>query len=449
MKKYIVFLGFFISQITLSQSVTSNLDKAVKTLLASSPMYSGSLSFYVAEENGKLVYEYQSQKGLSTASTMKIFTAAAALETLGENYAYTTKVAFDNNLYISSNGDPSLGSTRFEGKKPEDFLSQIISALKAKNISKIKGDIIIDDTCFDFQKTPGGWPYNDMGNYYGAGVWGVNWRENQFDINTFGNEFKSFSINTDDLKIVNAVKTEGTSDKSIIYTSPYSDLVYVNGTLPEKEMKISGATPNPPKQLAFELVEELKKQKIDFRGKIVINSERIINGDNPLLFPLNKVILEYKSPTLDQLVSWFLKKSINLYGETFVKTMAKEKTENPTFDSGIKYLKKFWKEKGIDERMINFVDGSGLSPQNYASAKAEVQALLWAKKQPWFTAYYDGFPIMANAMKMKSGSIKDSRAFAGYHTSKAGKNYVFAIIMNNYQANDLSDALYKVLNVLK
>ena len=150
MKKYIVFLGFFISQITLSQSVTSNLDKAVKTLLASSPMYSGSLSFYVAEENGKLVYEYQSQKGLSTASTMKIFTAAAALETLGENYAYTTKVAFDNNLYISSNGDPSLGSTRFEGKKPEDFLSQIISALKAQNISKIKGDIILDDTCFAF-----------------------------------------------------------------------------------------------------------------------------------------------------------------------------------------------------------------------------------------------------------------------------------------------------------
>ena len=201
--------------------------------------------------------------------------------------------------------------------------------------------------------------------------------------------------------------------------------------------------------MAFELVEELKKQKIDFKGKIVINSERMINGDNPLMFPLNKVILEYQSPTLDQLVFWFLNKSINLYGETFVKTMAKEKTQTPTFESGVKYLKNFWKEKGIDGRMINFVDGSGLSPQNYASAKAEVQALLWAKKQPWFTSYYDGFPVMANAMKMKSGSIKDSRGFAGYHASKAGKKYVFAIIMNNYQAEDLSNALYKVLNVLK
>ena len=99
--------------------------------------------------------------------------------------------------------------------------------------------------------------------------------------------------------------------------------------------------------------------------------------------------------------------------------------------------------------MINFVDGSGLSPQNYASSKAEVQALLWAKKQSWFDAYYDGFPVMANGMKMKSGSIKDSRAFAGFHTSATGKKYVFSIIMNNYQANDLSNALYNVLNVLK
>ncbi len=32
--------------------------------------------------------------------------------------------------------------------------------------------------------------------------------------------------------------------------------------------------------------------------------------------------------------------------------------------------------------MINFADGSGLSPQNYVAAKAEVQALLYAKNNP-------------------------------------------------------------------
>lgn len=449
MKKPFLFFIFCFVHIVFGQSVKEDLDKAVKSLLASAPMYSGSLSFYVADEEGNVVYEFQGNKGLSTASTMKIFTAAAALETLGKDYTYTTKVAYDNNLYISSNGDPALGSWRYEGNKPEDFKQKIIEALQSKNISKISGDLIMDDTFFDFQKIPGGWPYNDMGNYYGAGVWGVNWRENQFDINTFGKDFKGFNVNLEGVKFVNDVRTEGTGDRSVIYTHPYSNVAYINGALPAREMKISGAMPNPPRQLALEIIEELKKQNIDFKGKVIINSERIINGEQPLKFPVNNLLFSCQSPTLDKLVYWFLKKSINLYGETFVKTIAKEKTGSSTFENGIKYLKNFWKQKGIDERMINFVDGSGLSPQNYASAKAEVEALIWAKKQPWFSVYYGGFPVLGNGMKMKSGSIKDSRAFAGYHTSKSGKNYVFSIIMNNYQASDLSDALYKVLNTLK
>ncbi len=438
-----VFQSFF-----AQKTIQEQLDVKVNQLLASEPMYSGSLSFYVSDENGNKIYEYQANKGLSTASTMKIFTAAAALETLGKDYQYKTKIAFDGNLYVTSNGDPTLGNDRFEGYKADNFKQKVIETLKQNRISKISGDLIIDDTCFDFQKIPGGWPWNDMGNYYGAGVWGINWRENVFEIYTFGKEIKSFS-NINDEKWVNELRTEGNSDKSIIYTAPYSDMVHINGSLPAKEMKVSGSMPNPPKQLAIELAEEFKKQKIAFNGKIIINSEKIINGEKPVVFPENKVILEYKSPTLDKIVSWFLKKSVNLFGETFIKTMAKEKTENPSFESGVKFLKNFWKDKGIDQRMINFVDGSGLSPQNYASSKAEVQALLWAKKQPWFDDYYDGFPVMANGMKMKSGSIKDSRAFAGFHTSATGKNYVFSIIMNNYQANDLSNALYNVLNVLK
>ncbi len=61
--------------------------------------------------------------------------------------------------------------------------------------------------------------------------------------------------------------------------------------------------------------------------------------------------------------------------------MAKEKTGNSSFESGMKYLKNFWKQRGIDERMINFVDGSGLSPQNYASTRAEVLALIWKRHE--------------------------------------------------------------------
>lgn len=446
------------SQVFFAQNIAQKLDAATKDLLSSTPAYSANLSVYVADEAGNFIYEYKGNQGLSTASTQKIFTAAAALETLGKNYQYTTTASYSGNIsagnlsgniFISSNGDPTLGSWRYDNYKPENFKQKLIDALKQNGISKISGDLILDDSYFDFQTTPGGWPWNDMGNYYGAGVWGLNWRENQFDINMNGKEIKNLNVDLPNVKWVNEVKTGGSSDQSLVFTAPYSDVAYINGNLPAKAVTVSGATPNPPLTLGSEIKNWLKEAGIDFNGKITSTSMQKINGENILAAPKNNVLLEYKSPTLDKIIFWFMRKSVNFYGETLIKTLGKEKKISGSFDAGISYLKDFWKGKGINSAMINFADGSGLSPQNYVSARAEVQSLLWSRKQPWFNEFFDGFPTQGNGMKMKSGTMKDTKSFAGYHTSKDGKKYVFAIIINNYQSSNLSDALYKVLNVLK
>ncbi|WP_417431705.1 D-alanyl-D-alanine carboxypeptidase/D-alanyl-D-alanine-endopeptidase [Halpernia sp.] len=456
--KSIVILFFFSFQIIFAQSVTQKLENATKTLMDSPSAYSANLSFFVSDTAGNLVYEYNGNKGLSTASTQKIFTAVAALETLGKDYKYSTTASYNgkisNNelsgdLIITSNGDPTLGSWRYDGYKPEVFKKKLIAALKEKNITKITGDIVIDDTYFDFQTIPGGWPWNDLGNYYGAGVWSVNWRENQFDLNINGDKFKNFNIDLGGVKWVNELKTGGNSDQSLIFTAPLSEVAYINGTLPAgKITTVSGSTPNPPLQLGIEIEDAIRAEGIGLNGKVVTNSQNLVNGEKIISSPKENVFFTYNSPTLDKIVYWFLKKSINLYGETFIKTMAKEKRKVGSFEEGVDYLKDFWKAKGIKSQMINFADGSGLSPQNYVSARAEVQALIYAKKQDYFAEFYDGFPTQGNGMKMKSGTIKDSKSFAGYIKSKSG-DYVFSIIINNYSGNDVSNALYKVLNVLK
>ncbi|WP_294299720.1 D-alanyl-D-alanine carboxypeptidase/D-alanyl-D-alanine-endopeptidase [uncultured Chryseobacterium sp.] len=453
-----VFPIFLLSaQVVLAQDIAQKLDAATKNLMNSSGAVSSNLSFYVSDENGNFLYEYQGNKGLSTASTQKIFTAAAALEVLGKNYTYKTTASYsgtvsngnlNGNLFISSNGDPTLGSWRYEGYKPENFRQKLIEAVKKSGIKKISGDLVIDDSYFDHQTVPGGWPWDDLGNYYGAGVWGVNWRENQFDINMNGTEFKSFSYPLEGVKWLNDLKSGGSSDQSLIFTAPHSDVALINGTLPSKLVTVSGATPNPPLQLGVEAKQWLKESGIDFSGKVITNSQLEIEGGKPQEMPVNKIVLTYESPALEKIIYWFLRKSINLYGETLVKTLGKEKKGNPSFKSGVAYLKEFWKSKGINPVMINFADGSGLSPQNYVSAKAEVQALLYAKKQPWFEAYYDGFPTQDNGIKMKSGTMRDTKSYAGFHTSKDGKKYVFSIIINNFQGSGGAE-LQKILNVLK
>jgi serine-type D-Ala-D-Ala carboxypeptidase/endopeptidase (penicillin-binding protein 4) len=443
-------------QVLSAQNIAQKLDKATKDLMESSGAVSSGLSFYVTDENGTFIYEYQGNKGLSTASTQKIFTAGAALEALGGNYTYKTTAGYSGSLsagivngdfIISSNGDPTLGSWRYEAYKPENFKKKLIDALKSSGITKISGNLIIDDSYFDHQTIPGGWPWDDLGNYYGAGIWGINWRENQFDININGTEFKGFSYPLENVKWLNDLKTGGSSDQSLIFTAPHSEVALINGTLPAgKTVTVSGALPNPPLQLGAEVQQWLKESGIELSGKITTISQLELQGKVIPGTPKN-VILTYESPTLDKIVYWFLRKSVNLYGEALIKTLGKEKKGNSSFKNGVSYLKDFWKSKGINPNMINFADGSGLSPQNYVAAKAEVQALLYAKKQPWFDAYYDGFPVQ-DGIKMKSGTMRDTKSFAGYHTAKDGKKYVFSIIINNYQGSG-STELQKILNVLK
>jgi len=457
MKKTLAVLTLSVQMVS-AQNIAQKLDRATKDLMDSSSAIASALSFYVSDENGNFIYEYQGNKGLSTASTQKIFTAGAALETLGKNYTFKTTSSYsgslsggtlNGNLFVSSNGDPTLGSWRYEAYKPENFKKKLIEAVKKAGITKISGDLVIDDSYFDHQTIPGGWPWDDSGNYYGAGVWGINWRENQFDININGTDFKSFSYPLEGVKWLNDLKAGGSSDQSLIFTAPQSGVALINGMLPGgKTVTVSGSVPNPPLQLGVEVKQWLQESGIEISGKTLTCSQLEMDGKPVPEIPKNNIILHYESPTLDKIVYWFLRKSINMYGETLIKTLGKEKKGNSSFKSGVSYLKEFWKAKGINPNMINFADGSGLSPQNYVSAKAEVQALLYAKKQSWFDAYYDGFPMQDNGMKMKSGTMRDTKSFAGYHTAKDGKKYVFSIIINNYQGSGSAE-LQKILNILK
>ena len=77
MKNIFCFLLVLFFQSFFSQDISKKLDQATKSLLNEPEMYSANLSFYVADEQGNFIYEYQGNKGLSTASTMVTLHSAA------------------------------------------------------------------------------------------------------------------------------------------------------------------------------------------------------------------------------------------------------------------------------------------------------------------------------------------------------------------------------------
>ena len=166
--------------------------------------------------------------------------------------------------------------------------------------------------------------------------------------------------------------------------------------------------------------------------------------------PVYKVLQVYRSPVFDSLNYWFLKRSINLYGETFVKTIAQALTGFGSADKGISLVRDFWKDKGIEPSALRIIDGSGLSPQNRLTTDALVRVLQYARTRSWFPYYYDALPLF-NQMKLKSGTIGGAKSFAGYHTAKDGTGYTVAIIVNNYEgsAGQIVSKMFKVLDELK
>jgi D-alanyl-D-alanine carboxypeptidase/D-alanyl-D-alanine-endopeptidase (penicillin-binding protein 4) len=462
MKKIILVAGcWLLVDGSFAQSVSQKLQTAFQQFESDSQLKHAISSLYVIDaKTGNVIFDKNSQVGLADASTQKIITAATAFELLGKDYRYKTEFGYTGetnkdtlkgDLFLRGSGDPTLGSWRYESAKDSSIFYEWLDALKILGIKNVRGRIDYDTRRFSAQIIPDGWIWQDIGNYYGAAPGELNWREDQFDIilrsgNKIGSEVEVVSPNW---RYTNELRTagKGTGDNAYAYFYNGEDLV-IAGTIPvgESSFKISAANPYPTKDLIFGLGDFFVSKGII--GRYLEPSLRYPNYDS--VKEKFQLINTHYSPSLDSIIYWFFKKSINLYGEALIKTFAYEKQGFGSTDSGVAIVKDFWKQKGIDEDELNICDGSGLSPLNRVTTHSQVEILKYAKAKDWFRYFYDALPEY-NGMKMKSGTIRDVKAFCGYQTAKDGNEYIFSFIINNYNGytSEVVSKMYKVLDNLK
>jgi serine-type D-Ala-D-Ala carboxypeptidase/endopeptidase (penicillin-binding protein 4) len=454
MKTVCCFLFVVFSLTVAGQKVSEKIGQAYQRFVADSQLRSAISSLYVINaKTGAVVFDKNGKVGLATASTMKVITAASAYQMLGKDFRYETQfnLAKQNDLgvlIIKPAGDPSFGSWRWTYNNRFNVIYRITKAIQDHKLAISKAIIF---KLYEDESIPGGWIWEDIGNYYGAGAQDLNWNENQYDlILKSGNEIGSRVeiVNTNpklysfQLESFAVAAAKGTGDNAYIYYPSGRQTAVVRGTIPVNEEKflISGSLPHAGIQLMGKLRDTLADLHL-FNSSVELPDTGI-----------RKIIYTHSeySPKLDSLIYWFLKKSINLYGEAFVKTIALKTTTKPTTDSGIDTIVSFWKQKGIDPVELRMVDGSGLSPLNRVTTHAQVQVLQYAKTQSWFKGYFDAFPEY-NGMKIKSGTINGVKGFCGYHKAKDGNEYIFSFLVNNYNgsASEIVKKMYKVLDELK
>ena len=460
MKKTAGLLLCCFSLTSFSQSVTERLTKAINQLQADSQFKHAAISLYAVDtKTGTVLFNKNADMGLAPASCQKVITSATAFELLGKDYRYKTTVEYNGTLQndllngdivIKGNGDPTLGSWRWSETKEQIIFKKITAAIIAKGIKNINGQILCSNNNWESNSTPGGWVWEDIGNYYGAGASAVNWHENQYDlilksgaVTGSAVTIKSTKPTMVDVTLISEVTAakRRSGDNAYIYLAPQSTNGYIRGTIPadEDNFIISGAMPDPSKQLQFELKNKLKETNIE----IILPGQKTVELKN-------EILLTHLSPPLDSISYWFLKKSINLYGEALVKTLAYEKTTFGSTEKGIDVIKDFWSLHGIEPSAINIKDGSGLSPANRITTKALVTVLQFAKQQNWFASFYHALPEI-NGIKMKDGYIADVRSYSGYIKDKYGNGYTFSFIVNNFNgsASTARIKMWQVLDILK
>ena len=479
MKKILLcFVMAAVCTVVSAQTVISRLTKAYKNFENDPQLSNAIASLYVIDaKTGKVIFDKNSRIGLAPASTQKIITAATAYELLGKDFRYKTEfwggstLALAegnsrwnvlNNLFIKGYGDPTLGSWRYNSTKEETVADSLAAAFARNNIQELSNVIYCYQNGFDLVTTSKGWIVEDIGNYYGAGTSAVNWRENQFDVKLYPGKKEGDPVEVDSWVFrtgyevrYNLLKTgkAGSGDNAYIYFNQQGEMILA-GTAESStgELTISGAA-EPAVFLGHRLSQILRsrmKVPYDLWLEIRHDSSRLdVFRDGVKPFP-KILIYTHTSPSLDSIIYWFLKRSVNLYGEALTKTLAHQKTGRGETGTGTQIVQNFWKEKGIVPSELNLFDGSGLSPLNRVTTNAQVKILQYAKKQSWFAGYYDAFPEY-NGMKIKSGTIGGVKSFCGYHKSKAGQEFIFSFIVNNYNGSSstLVAKMYKVLDELK
>jgi len=414
-------------------------------------------------ETGKVVKSYNENMALCPASTLKVLTTATALELLGKTYRFTTQIAYEGtidpqgaltgDLIVLGQGDPSLGSSFFPGQT-EGFLGDWVEKVRQAGIQSILGDIVVVDNLYGYEGVSNRWIWQDLGNYYASGTYGISVFDNTYQLvlrsKGVGSQPEVVSTIPDipGLTFENHLKAAANSiDSAYLYGTPFNLKRQLYGSIPANRFRfiIKGDIPDPGLLLAQTFKRYLEKGDIKINGNAVTSKTKEQKGLNR-----PNLLYTHKGNTLQEIIQVTNFRSNNHFAEhLFHKIGWDRATAASVYVPALAAhrIQQFWRGKGIDTEGLFQYDGSGLSTSDAISANTLTALLVYMQKESKYAdVFYQSLPIageegtvrsflkgtsLAGKARIKSGSISNVQAYAGY-LEKGGKRYAFTLLINNF-----------------
>ncbi|MEG1585753.1 MAG: D-alanyl-D-alanine carboxypeptidase/D-alanyl-D-alanine-endopeptidase [Bacteroidales bacterium] len=458
MEKRFLFLG---TLLLLFGSVIYAREDAVKRFLDTNGFQHASVGISVVRlSDGKSVVEHNPQIALIPASTQKVITTASALRLLGDTYRIKTTVGYSGkiengilkgDLIIRGGGDPSLGS-KYAGRPKEAFFEELTATVKKAGIIKIDGDIIGDESVMNTEGIAPGWSWEDMGNYYAAGIYGLNYNDNLYElildtaVKGVRPRIKTIRPDIPGLQIVNALLPGATAyDSAYLYGAPFSNERFLYGAVPQNknEFMIRGDLPEPALQTAQLAGSRLRSQGVAWTGQP--RSGRLLQIAGQHIPVMDTPLFTFLSDPLSRLVRQTNVYSLNLFAEGILRQIGLLKNA-PSVQGGVRTALNYWESQGLKTDGLFLYDGSGLSPANRVTAGFLTQLMVRMKDVPAFVSslplagsegtvgsFLSTTPYKGKA-RLKSGTIKQVIGYTGYIDGR--ERYAVTVLVNNATCNN-------------
>ncbi|TWI55704.1 D-alanyl-D-alanine carboxypeptidase/D-alanyl-D-alanine-endopeptidase (penicillin-binding protein 4) [Pseudomonas duriflava] len=448
------------------QADTALLPAKVQQALQKNKLPNDALSLVLLPLDASGAPDYfNADVSVNPASTMKLITTFAALELLGPTYQWKTEFYTDGqlkngvlngNLYLKGGGDPKLNMEK---------LWLMMRDLRANGVTQVNGDLVLDRGRFIKPQLP---VFNDDGNdenkpfLVGPDALLVNLKSVRMVIRANdGQASVTMDPPLTNVRIENQVKALGKGKCPAWPEIRFNPVTQTDGTA----LIVTGSLPNGcSAQSYLSLLDHPSYTAGAVRAIWKELGGSILGKDREGTVPKSAELLARSfSPDLVEIIRDINKYSNNTMARQLFLSIGAQFRTSADADDGVaaqRVIRQWLARKGIMATHLVIENGSGLSRDERVSARELAEILQAAWRSPYAAEYMSSLPLagmdgtlrkrlkntpLEGQAHMKTGTLNNVRALAGFSRDANGKTWAVVAILNSTRPWGASSVLDQVL----
>ncbi len=440
-------------QATLQQRVES-------TLAAAGP--GTRFGLVAATVDGEELVAISPDERFIPASNTKIFTTAAAFETLGAvnapDVAAGTIVRFERHgrrvidVVLEGRGDARLSSAP---NCISDCLAALADAVAAR--TRRVRNVVGDDTLFPDERWSSGMSWNNIPTDSGTAISALTLDDNELPLRvTPGAPGQPPRLEIEPyFSVDNQAVTVPQGDTDLSFERlPGGLVVRLTGTIAvgaEPEL-IELGIDDPAHFAAWRFKRMLQARGVRVTGGLAARHRQLMPTDKDAILDRapraalpGEALAQLTPSPLAEDLKLTTKVSQNVHAELLLRRIGSARGSGSVAD-GIAEVRAMLERAGVPRLAYDLSDGSGMSTYNRIAPRGMVTFLRWVAGRPWGAAWRATLPIggfdgtlrkrfrgtaLQGRVFAKTGTLNATNALSGYIIARSGRSLVFSAFAND------------------